>query len=194
MRYVKGKIKTGGRQAKNITGLKFNMLTAIRFSHSNKNKKFGSTKHHWVFRCDCGVEKTIWKETVVKGGTRSCGCLVRTLNNPKNRVLHNEKLVAKVYTQGAKYRSISFDLTFEEIRTFIYSECHYCGSPPSLSKAKGMLDNFCYNGIDRVDPNIGYNLVNCVSSCSKCNYAKHVLQYSEFKDWINKCYLHLNRK
>ena len=54
--------------ALDITGQKFNMLTAIEFSHANHGKSF------WKFACDCGRTK-IMTATVVKNGySKSCGC------------------------------------------------------------------------------------------------------------------------
>jgi len=32
---------------------------------------------HWVFRCQCGVEKSIRADEVKDGRTKSCGCLRR---------------------------------------------------------------------------------------------------------------------
>ena len=48
-----------------------------------------------------------------------------------------------------------------------------------------------HNGIDRTDPNKGYTTENCVSCCSKCNYAKHEMTLSEYKEWLIKSYEHL---
>lgn len=60
------------RVPRDITGEKFNLLTAIRFSH-----KAGFTQY-WLFRCDCGKERTISKSKAIIGETRSCGCYQRT--------------------------------------------------------------------------------------------------------------------
>lgn len=53
---------------KDITGQKFNQLTAVR----NTGKKTAHGAHIWVFKCDCGklVEKN--KGSVVHGGTGKC--------------------------------------------------------------------------------------------------------------------------
>lgn len=59
-------------KAKDITGFKFGMLTAILFNH--KIDRRGGSEHHWLFRCDCGNEKVIKKNSVISGKTNSCGC------------------------------------------------------------------------------------------------------------------------
>lgn len=64
-------------RTKNITGEKFNRWTAIRFSHKSQNLKSytGGFRHYWVFQCDCGTIKVLAKSDVVRGQSKSCGCL-----------------------------------------------------------------------------------------------------------------------
>jgi len=53
---------------KNITGQKFNRLTAIKFSHRK------GRVYYWEFLCDCGNKITIAKSDILNGHTKSCGC------------------------------------------------------------------------------------------------------------------------
>lgn len=46
--------------------------------------KTSSGGYQWVCKCDCGVVKTIPSTALVKGDTKSCGCL-RTENYTKKR-------------------------------------------------------------------------------------------------------------
>lgn len=55
-----------------VTGQKFNHLTALGFSHKDKNRKT-----YWDFLCDCGNIKTLRLDCVKSGNTQSCGCLKR---------------------------------------------------------------------------------------------------------------------
>ncbi len=55
---------------KNITGQKFNRLTAIEFVNKDK-----FNHPHWSFKCDCGNIKVINLYSVTSGKTKSCGCL-----------------------------------------------------------------------------------------------------------------------
>lgn len=55
-----------------ITGKKFNHLTALSFSHKDKNRKT-----YWDFLCDCGEIKTLRTDCVKNGSIKSCGCLKR---------------------------------------------------------------------------------------------------------------------
>lgn len=52
-----------------LTGQKFNMLTAVKLVGKNK-----SGAYIWLFRCDCGNEKEIRSDVVKRGSVKSCGC------------------------------------------------------------------------------------------------------------------------
>ena len=53
---------------KDITGQKFNHLTAIKWAGGQ----------YWHFLCDCGRYKKIHKKNVVSGRVKACGCLLRS--------------------------------------------------------------------------------------------------------------------
>jgi hypothetical protein len=59
------------KDTNNIKGKKFNMLTAIDYSHSN-NGAF------WNFKCDCGKTVCLRSSVVVHGYQKSCGCLAKS--------------------------------------------------------------------------------------------------------------------
>lgn len=54
-----------------ISGLKINHLTAIRFDKEKSTKG----RMYWIFRCDCGKECSLLKHPVLRGNRKSCGCL-----------------------------------------------------------------------------------------------------------------------
>lgn len=172
-----------------ITNKKFNRLVAIKFDYSTKGTK-GTTKHFWLFRCDCGNIKSINKNSVTKGVIQGCGC-GRFVNRTKEE---QDKFSAKViyrnYIKNAKKRKILFELTFDDFQMYLNKNCYYCNSIPELRNNK-FVTNYRYNGLDRLDSNLGYTLINCVTCCSSCNYGKHTLNFHEFKEWIQKCYLNL---
>lgn len=58
-----------------ITGHKFNRLTAVRFIKRVKIKNAKGFHHIWEFRCDCGNIHYARKNAVKCGQTKSCGCL-----------------------------------------------------------------------------------------------------------------------
>lgn len=59
------------RPTKQLYGMRFDRWTVLDFSHRNKR---GSA--FWLCRCECGKEKRIYGSELVRGKTRSCGCLI----------------------------------------------------------------------------------------------------------------------
>lgn len=57
---------------KDITGLKFGKLKAIKLDHIVKKKN--GTCHYWLCKCDCGNEKVVNKQCLMNGRIKSCGC------------------------------------------------------------------------------------------------------------------------
>lgn len=60
-----------------IIGKKYNKLTCLR-------KDETKDKRYYVFRCDCGNEKSIIASNVVGGYSTSCGCVKLLGNNTKH--------------------------------------------------------------------------------------------------------------
>lgn len=54
----------------NLVGQKFGRLTVIRRS---ENSASGRTR--WLCHCSCGTEKAVFATALVRGLTKSCGCL-----------------------------------------------------------------------------------------------------------------------
>lgn len=173
------------------TGKKFNNLLVISYSHTIKIK-LKKVKHYYNVLCDCGNTKITSSDSLM-GGTKTCGCL-RVTNGKKWTESHRlEKdqaafnRIYKRYQQNAKIKNRCFTLTPIEFKSLLIKDCFYCGDPPSESKNK-TWDSFKYNGIDRVENNIGYCIENCVTCCATCNKMKLALTEDEFKNKIIKIY------
>lgn len=76
MRDSKGRFT--GIMREDITGQKFNELTALSYSHKNKNRKT-----YWNFLCSCGQIKVLRTDGVKSGHIKSCGC-IKEKQNDKN--------------------------------------------------------------------------------------------------------------
>lgn len=74
---------------KDITGQKFNLLTAIK---RVENDKLGNAR--WLFACECGNEKVMNGSAVSNGHTKSCGCSLKKANTKKN-LKHGHNRVGK---------------------------------------------------------------------------------------------------
>lgn len=72
----------------------------------------------------------------------------------------------------AKYRKLSYELSFEEYAALIELPCFYCEGP--LPEAG--------TGLDRRDNKIGYTLENVVPCCTACNHIRgHYLTVEEMQ-------------
>lgn len=140
----------------------------------------------WVCLCECGNTKTVAQAHLVKGSSRSCGCLQRLMQQyvnhhpnptgPSRMALMNE--VRNSYIQSARKRQLSWEIRSGDFYTLIQDPCIYCGLVSE--------DSSQFNGLDRVDNSVGYAMCNVVTCCKTCNYAKHTMQLSDFLAWITK--------
>lgn len=60
-----------GRTGNDLTGQRFGRLVALKCCGTRTKRQ----NTIWLFQCDCGIQKEIESRAVVKGHTKSCGCL-----------------------------------------------------------------------------------------------------------------------
>lgn len=75
------------------------------------------------------------------------------------------------YKSNAEKQKRVFRLTKEQFDQMIVDQCHYCQRHPSKNR---------YFGIDKIFPDDGYTLDNCVTACGDCNRAKWDANTDEF--------------
>ncbi len=178
-------------QLADLTGKRIGKIKVLNFDKAIKRSN-QNDRNYWLCECDCGIIKSISHKVLKKNNPeQNCGCenikkLIARSTNPNagfNRVYRN-------YTRRSSHYNMEFLLTVEEFYNLTQGNCYYCGEKPSrTSKAwSDKISPFIYNGIDRIDSNIGYVLNNCISCCTKCNYAKSIMSQNDFKDWIIKVY------
>lgn len=183
---------------KAAVGTKIARLEIISYTPNHKG-----IRATYLTRCECGTEKTLEASSVLTGNAKSCGCLNdeqrRTVGpNKRNAIPHLRgfKALMNSYTAKAKRRNQVFDINNEDFLRLTSSNCHYCGIEPKtvkkMGRYKGMTEEtferakYVYNGLDRIDNNIGYIITNVVPCCKKCNYAKHTSSQTEWKEWIDR--------
>lgn len=188
-------------KTKDITGSKFGKLTCLSFSgYKTIGKKKPIRQASWLCRCECGVEKVFQAAGLIGGGSQSCGCRSRDsarelakqlgYKNRKNDGSIAARQLYANYKFGAKKRGLCFDISFSDAMVLYQGKCSYCGCEPQKINHIAASDSyFKYNGIDRVDNNIGYTKENCVTACKKCNEAKRAMSLGEFKSWVEQMYL-----
>lgn len=143
--------------------------------------------------CECGKTTNPTKEKVLKGATRSCGCMQIEMRNSlgKTRMLaygvSASNQVFSVYKKTAKKRGYEFSLTKEYFLDLITKPCIYCGDN-SKNKLQKMDGNgfFVYTGIDRYDNKLGYTIENSVPCCRVCNRIKTDMTIDQMSNQIDK--------
>lgn len=190
-----GCLRTGPRN-KHLEDLKFGKLTVKKRHHKdNKNNVY------WYCICECGKEKIARGSHLVSGNITSCGC-----NAGINMIKLAQKrppgeagfmVLYRNIMHGAKKRNLEFNLTTDFVKKLTSLNCHYCNSIPICfrsenSKFMKRYGTYKYNGIDRIDSNIGYIESNCITACKFCNVMKMDLSYNHFLTLIKTIYNNLN--
>jgi len=177
-----GKIKSCGcLRTPNEIGKKYGLLTVVSRDGSDNGAK-------WLCECDCGGITSVHAGVLRRGGTRSCGCLNKF---PPGEANFN-RLYAGMKMDAGRRTIRDWDLSMEQVRKLTKQNCHYCGTKPSQQiNLPGSNEPYFYNGIDRVDNEIGYHISNVVSCCKMCNFAKRNLSYNFFISWIKDAYQNL---
>lgn len=179
--------KDMNKRIKDYTGKKLGRLTFIEFVERKNKKTF------WRCRCDCGNIVVLNLTYVRDGETRSCGCLqteAARINGLKNicRGLQSmENLILHRYHVNSRKNKTQFSLSKEEFIEIIHKKCFYCGKM-DFKRLPSNNELYLLNGVDRLDNNLGYTKENSVSCCSKCNYAKRLMDVDEFFEWVENVY------
>lgn len=171
-------------QVEDVAGRQFGKLTVLSFSHCDKGAL-------WHCRCECGTEKLVKTSAMKSGGTKSCGCIRRenTLERARSTGFEAQwRRAVYAYVNNAKQRGITWDLTPEEALKIMRANCVYCGTEPSNDMFASARKTFGikYNGIDRIENDLGYVPGNVTTCCKTCNLAKRSMNVTEFIAWANK--------
>lgn len=143
-----------GRDMRNdITGKKFNMLTAVRFVCTMPDRHSA-----WEFLCDCGNTTVIPANRVTIGKTKSCGCQKHAGNCRTHGMSRTN-----TYESWLGMRSRCGDPSDK-------SYSNYGGRGISVCERWSLFENFladmgaCPKGlsIERLDNNGDYEPCNCI--------------------------------
>ena len=179
---------------KDLSGRQFTNLTAIERIGTKGGKSL------WRCRCVCGATVITGVGNLTSGNTKSCGC-IRKVTCRKGAlagaaaVRMPSGLAARAsllsrYKRQARYRSILWSLA-DAVAVGLFSEpCFYCGDLPNMTvgdeRCHRFNGAFTYNGIDRLDPSVGYVDGNVAPCCGECNFMKRSLTKERFFQKIEK--------
>lgn len=187
--------KKGEFKIPELVGKEFNNWTVLEYVKTIKT----TTKRNiiaynkiWLCRCKCGVEKEVRQSSLISGKSKSCGkCGFYKYKKLPNFIAIKRKLFSQ-YKRHAIRRNYSFDITLDRFSEIIEQNCFYCGIEPyQKMKSYKTDEGFRYNGIDRVDNNIGYEDKNIVACCGICNSMKSSLSFEDFTTVIKRIYNNL---
>ena len=106
------------------------------------------------------------------------------------------------YKRASARRGFDFELSLAEFKIITSDNCCYCGVAPKqvavIRPKKGYIkhttwSDYCYNGVDRKDNNLGYKKDNCIACCIICNRAKNNMTFEKFKEYLERVCLHVKR-
>lgn len=173
-----------------LPGNTYGKLTVVSFSHVDKRNR-----KHFHTVCECGNSKVIHGASLKSGNTRSCGCLCREVQSLR-KLPDNQGAFNAVFFQarvGAKKRNIPFELSISLVTSIAKQPCHYCGVVGGNFKTtKNCKEGIRYNGMDRLNSQLGYTPENVVPCCRDCNFMKGTKTREEFLEHLKKVYSHLN--
>lgn len=156
-----------------------------------------------LVKCTCAKEFICVASELKRKRIKSCGCSyqipmsIRRANNggpsPQEKTWN---WYIGQYKTSAKKRKLDFELNLCKFKELSQKKCYYCGLSPSprhryrndekVSQETIDKSIIHVNGIDRLDSNLGYIEINCVSCCTECNYHKGKYSIQQFNNWIQR--------
>lgn len=176
----------GRNNKSNLLGQKFTNLLVIEEVGRAK------TGHVlWKCLCSCGNHVTVEGYKLKNKNVQSCGCLL-LIGRPRldEEISGRRKIFGSYRCRGLREFG-EFTLTEEEFYTLIKQPCFYCGCPPSeraIMRRKKTNEPllFAYNGLDRINSELGYSTANVVPCCWVCNKMKLDQESTEFLNRIKQ--------
>lgn len=180
-----------------VPGQVFGRLTVV-----GKDEKTSEEKKRVFYFCQCSCGspiKSIWKASLVdkKKPTLSCGCIVKEKAGfiPDRTEALKRLLYEKMRDRHIKQLGDTEDtfISFESFSKKCDEPCYYCGLIKSSYK-KDRQSEFLlyYNGLDRLDSDIGYREKNTVAACKFCNIAKGEMTVDEYREYLSRIHKRQN--
>ena len=159
-----------------------------------KSTYLGKFEKQHRFLCDCGIYFKVNHSTRLKNeGNFSCRDCYNKSYSEKHDPDWGYKLIIKRIKSDANLADRNFDITIEQFKELCHRDCFYCGSAPSNTSWYKNKRSFTYSGLDRLDNDLGYNILNVVPCCIICNRAKNSMPIEDFLLWIDKLISHNNK-
>lgn len=154
--------KVEGRQRNrgltDYSGRKWGRLTAL----SLVKREPKQNNHAWLFRCDCGAEKTIGIKSVRSGNTASCGCLAGEVLAARNTTHGMSRQHPREYRSWKDMRSRCCCPTDTDYANYGGRGITVCARWQSFAAFfEDLGERPAEHTLDRIDVNRGYSPENC---------------------------------
>ena len=145
----------------NITGQKFNRLTAIEMVGTNKHRHAV-----WMFKCDCGNITCAEAACVIRGGTKSCGCLNTEVrksgDNRRKYQCKNETLYKRWLSMKERCQNPNDDSYKKWYGSKGITVCDEWKNDFEAFQEWSLSNGFSEElSLDRIDPDGNYSPENC---------------------------------
>ena len=176
----------------------FSGITIGSMTILNPTNEMGSSGRFFIGVCKCGKKAKVSSRSIRRSmnddynlSCRKCIYSDRKVGMSPDDIAFNN--LYSMYKSGAvRTRSIEFNLSVDFFRKITKEYCYYCGSEPKQICYNSIrTGKYIYNGIDRVNPKLGYIESNCLPACGDCNIMKQSMQYDEFISKIKQIYLNI---
>lgn len=165
----------------------YTRLTIISEPFSVRNDR-GKCVRFVTRKCTCGEVKNVSLNKLRMKKTLSCGCYNKERAS-KRKISDSDRVknsLIREYKSSAKYRNLTYSISDDFLFSLVKKPCHYCNSEPFKPHREDQ--SFLYNGLDRLDNNVGYLESNVVPCCFICNKMKCVLSKEEFMEHLDKIF------
>jgi len=120
-----------------ITGQKFNMLTALhKTGRQTENKQY-----FWLCKCDCGEETEVRIGNIKSGKTQSCGCLQFRKGEDSPAYKHGRSQTKEYDLELHMKRN--YGMGFKEYEEMLFAQdgkCAICKAEPPKDQHKTRLN------------------------------------------------------
>lgn len=191
MREKVGLAAKGKNRSKVIVGKTYGFVTVIERLPNEKGSAI------YLCKCECGNVYNRTGGSLTGGRAQRCKKCGNREHLAKMHTVHTRpKGEAACYAtfvitrrSCAVLRRLAWEISYEDWKRLTVQPCHYCGCPPS-NCGRGRNGDYHYNGLDRVDNDVGYTLKNVVPCCKCCNHSKSDQTLPEFLSWVSKVHAH----
>ena len=149
------------------------------------NTKWGGAKFRC--RCSCGTIADVNANTLRQGQSQRCQRCGWKKTHDATRLPWGEAALNHAWgshIRNAKSRGHCNGLSKSQYLKLILRDCEYCGREPAMvaggKSSKHVHGQPLINGVDRLEPDLGYHPINCVPCCKSCNTRKKDMTYTNY--------------